>query len=154
MTEKRFIVRTMVLERAIRTVIQDPRIPKRLRSALAVYQDQPTVLNNSEIELRRWLTERAGLLKAIRPSLVELCQSRNTRSDPHEHGVSRNSEITAIEREIEIRLWHNDESLDWSVEIDGQRHEHVTSEVMEALVECALIVAQMSLTRALAGALQ
>jgi len=56
-----------------------------------------------------------------------------------------------MEREIKICLWHNDELLDWSIEIDGQRHEHVTSEVMEALVECALIVAQMSLTRPVAS---
>jgi hypothetical protein len=122
-----------------------------LRFALAVYEDQPTVLKNSESELRRSLTGRAGLRKIIRPNLVELCQSHNTQSDSQGLGMSGNSEITAIEREIKICLWHNDESLDWSVEIDGQRHEHVTSESLEALVECALIVAQMSLTRALAS---
>jgi hypothetical protein len=35
---------------------------------------------------------------------------------------------------------------DWSVVINGQRHEHVTTEVVEALVECELIVAETSLT--------
>jgi hypothetical protein len=50
-------------------------------------------------------------------------------------------------RQIKINLWHNDEVLDWSIEINGQRHEHVTDEVMEALVETALIVAETSLAR-------
>jgi hypothetical protein len=57
-------------------------------------------------------------------------------------------------QQIKIDLWHNDEALDWSIEIDGLRHEHVTSEVMETLVECALIVAEKSLTDAVTGLLQ
>jgi hypothetical protein len=48
-------------------------------------------------------------------------------------------------RQIKIDLWHNDEALDWSIEINGLRNEHVTSETLEALVECALIVAEGSL---------
>jgi hypothetical protein len=43
-------------------------------------------------------------------------------------------------RQIEIDLSHNDEALDWSIEINGLRNEHVTSETIEALVECELIV--------------
>jgi hypothetical protein len=50
-------------------------------------------------------------------------------------------------KELKIGLWHDDEALDWSIEINGQRHEHVTSEILEALVECALIVAETSLTK-------
>jgi hypothetical protein len=57
-------------------------------------------------------------------------------------------------QQIKIDLWHNDEALDWSIEINGLRHEHVTSEIMETLVECALIVAEKSLTRAVTGLLQ
>jgi hypothetical protein len=57
-------------------------------------------------------------------------------------------------QEIKIDLWHNDEALDWSIEINGLRHEHVTSEIMETLVECAFIVAENSLTRAVTGLLQ
>jgi hypothetical protein len=115
MTEQPTIVPIMTLEQAIRTVIHDLRVPEKLRTALAAYQDVSNDPNNQEIDTR-WTdqTEPACLGKAIR-----------------------------------LILWHNDESLDWSVEIDGQRHEHVTSEVMEALVECAVIVAQMSFTRAL-----
>jgi hypothetical protein len=55
---------------------------------------------------------------------------------------------------IKIDLWHNYEALDWSIEINGLRHEHVTSEVIETLVECALIVAEKSLTRPVTGLLQ
>jgi hypothetical protein len=52
-------------------------------------------------------------------------------------------------KELKIDLSHNYEAQDWSVEINGLRHEHVTSEVLEALVECALIVAETSLTKPL-----
>jgi hypothetical protein len=57
-------------------------------------------------------------------------------------------------RQIKIDLWHNDEALDWSIEIDGLRYEHVSSEILETLVECALIVAQESLTSVAPGILQ
>jgi len=50
-------------------------------------------------------------------------------------------------RKIIIDLWRNDETLDWSIEINGWRHEHITSEIVEALVESQLIVAETSLTR-------
>jgi hypothetical protein len=48
-------------------------------------------------------------------------------------------------QQIKITLWLNNETRDWSVEIDGQYHPHVTSDVVEALVECELIVAETSL---------
>jgi hypothetical protein len=57
-------------------------------------------------------------------------------------------------QQIKIDLWHNNEMLDWSIEINGLRHEHVTSEIIETLVECAVIVAEKSLTRGVAGLLQ
>ena len=41
---------------------------------------------------------------------------------------------------IEIVLWF-DQSNDWSLEVNGVRHEHVTSQLVEDLVECALVVA-------------
>jgi hypothetical protein len=46
--------------------------------------------------------------------------------------------------EITIRLWRNRAGDDWSLEINGQRYEHVSTEIMENLVECALIVAEGS----------
>jgi hypothetical protein len=51
-------------------------------------------------------------------------------------------------QEINIKLWRNDDAQDWSVEINGLRHEHITSRIMEDLVECALIVAERTLTEA------
>ena len=57
-------------------------------------------------------------------------------------------------QQIKIDLWHNDEMLDWSIEINGLRHEHVSSEIVETLVECALIVAEKSLTRVVTRVLQ
>ena len=50
-------------------------------------------------------------------------------------------------REINIKLWLDD-AQDWSIEINGLRHEHVSSEIMEDLVEVALILAEESLTEA------
>jgi hypothetical protein len=49
-------------------------------------------------------------------------------------------------REITVKLWHND-SDDWSIEINGLCHEHVTSAIIESLVECELIVAETSLAK-------
>jgi hypothetical protein len=46
------------------------------------------------------------------------------------------------------KLWRNDQAQNWSIEINGLLHEHVSSEIMEVLVECALIVAEKSLTEA------
>jgi chromosome segregation ATPase len=66
----------------------------------------------------------------------------------------RTDVCTIGEKEIEISMWINDGSLDWSVEINGCRHEHVTSGVMEALIEGAVIAAEASLTRAVSHGLQ
>jgi len=57
-------------------------------------------------------------------------------------------------QQVKINLWHNDEAMDWSIEDNGLRNEHVTSEIIESLVECALIVAEKSLTSAVTGLLQ
>jgi hypothetical protein len=45
-----------------------------------------------------------------------------------------------------IQIWFNEVARDWSIEINNLRHEHVTNKIMEDLVECALIVAERSLT--------
>jgi hypothetical protein len=47
--------------------------------------------------------------------------------------------------EIGIRLWSNDGAEDWSIEINGLRHEHVCAQEMEELVEAAMVVAEKSL---------
>ena len=59
------------------------------------------------------------------------------------------SHPTGNEQTIQLLISRSEESLDWSIEVNGHLHEHVTSEVMEALVECAVIVAETSLMRAI-----
>jgi hypothetical protein len=48
-------------------------------------------------------------------------------------------------REIHIKLQRNDELKDWSMEINGRLHEHVSDEGLTDLEEGALIVAAKSL---------
>ena len=48
-------------------------------------------------------------------------------------------------QQLTLRLWLN-ETPDWSIEINGQRYEHIETEIMEALVEAALIRAEMYLS--------
>lgn len=47
-------------------------------------------------------------------------------------------------QELGIKLWHNDGVEDWSIEINGLRHEHVCAQEMEELVEAAMVVAERS----------
>jgi hypothetical protein len=152
MTEQQqTIVRVIAIEQAIQAVIRDLRIPEKLRTALAVYQHLRDPSNRGIDILPGRQAERTCLPKAIRYSLADVCQPYNSPGSTNEDCGIPNCLPATIEQEIEIRMWHNDESLDWSVEINGQRHEHITSEIMEALVECALIVAQMSLTQVVAA---
>jgi hypothetical protein len=48
-------------------------------------------------------------------------------------------------REINIKLFRNEELHDWSMEINGRFHEHISNEGLTDLVEGALIVAAKSL---------
>jgi hypothetical protein len=50
-------------------------------------------------------------------------------------------------REISIKLWRNEELHDWSMEINGRFHEHISNEGLTDLVEGALIVAVKSLVQ-------
>jgi hypothetical protein len=65
----------------------------------------------------------------------------------HEDDFLLSSESAVIEQGLRIRVQFNKPSLDWSVEINGHRNEGVTSEVMEALIESA-VVAAVTLLRA------
>jgi hypothetical protein len=85
----------------------------------------------------------------VRPTCCHSRKAKNERT-----GQSSGLRTCSCMLQIKIDLWHNDEAQDWSIEINGLRHEHVTSEIMETLVECALIVAEKSLTRAVTGLLQ
>ena len=48
-------------------------------------------------------------------------------------------------KELHLQIWRNEEAGDWSVVINGLRYEHISSQVLEDLVECAVIVAENSL---------
>jgi hypothetical protein len=58
-------------------------------------------------------------------------------------------------RTVSIRLWRHFDSQDWSVEIDGAHHSHVSSATVDALAEYAVALAQQVLlqqeTAALGG---
>jgi hypothetical protein len=49
-------------------------------------------------------------------------------------------------RRITITLEHNAAMHDWSIDINGQQYEHITSEIAEAFVEHQMIVAETILT--------
>jgi hypothetical protein len=49
-------------------------------------------------------------------------------------------------QEINIKLWRNDGADDWTVELNGRRHEHVCAQEIEDLIEAAVSVAEKSLT--------
>jgi hypothetical protein len=46
---------------------------------------------------------------------------------------------------INIKLSRNCSEQDWSVEIDGSLHDHVSTRTLDDLVEYALVVAQQNL---------
>ena len=64
-------------------------------------------------------------------------------SEPNNSASGQNGSSV---QQIRITLWHNFAMRDWSAVINGQCHEHVTIEVIEALVESELIVAETALT--------
>jgi hypothetical protein len=138
MTEQRNVVRVDNLETAIETVLHDLRVPKSLRAALAVYHNQRAGLNNRGLRI---LAGGSSDLSKGSGGAAEGCQ-RDNLSASDKDGTILNRAPATIVQGIAIQMWFNDESLDWSVEINGQCHEHVTSEVMEALVECAVLVAE------------
>jgi hypothetical protein len=48
-------------------------------------------------------------------------------------------------KELNLQISRNEEAGDWSVVINGLRYEHISSQILEDLVECAVIVAENSL---------
>ena len=141
MTKQSTIVRTDPREQAIQTVIRDIRIPKDLRIALGAYQIQRADLNNHGISVVP--PKSTGLTTAFRRA--DGCQPDNLGSC--EDATQDTAVFTDLVRGIAVQMWINIESLDWSVEINGYRHEHITIEVMEALIECAVIQSVGSVMR-------
>ena len=48
-------------------------------------------------------------------------------------------------REIKIKLWRHDEEKDWSAEVYGKRHIHISTKTVDELVEYVLVAAQQAL---------
>jgi hypothetical protein len=48
-------------------------------------------------------------------------------------------------KELHLQISRNEEAGDWSVVINSLRYEHISSQILEDLVECAVIVAENSL---------
>jgi hypothetical protein len=48
-------------------------------------------------------------------------------------------------KEINIRIWRNDKEQDWSIDVDGALHHHVSAKTIDDLVEYAIVAAQQSL---------
>jgi hypothetical protein len=145
MTERKNVVRVDALEKTIEALTHDLRVPKRLRVALAVFQKERTVPKDRGLSL---LPVRSiGLSRGL-GAIADVCQCNDAQSSSDEERTILSRVQTTVEQGLEIQMWLNDESLDWSVEINGQCHEHVSSDVMEALVECALIMAEASLMKA------
>jgi hypothetical protein len=48
-------------------------------------------------------------------------------------------------RELNLQISRDEEAGDWSIAINGLCYEHVSSHILEDLVECAVLVAENSL---------
>jgi hypothetical protein len=48
-------------------------------------------------------------------------------------------------KELHLQIWRNQEAADWSIVINGLRYEHISSQILEDLVECSVIVAENAL---------
>jgi len=73
----------MTLEEAVRTVIHDLRVPEKLRTALAVYQEVSNDPNNHEIDtLWTEQTVIAGLETACLTKAEKSHQAMRSKSQP------------------------------------------------------------------------
>jgi hypothetical protein len=48
-------------------------------------------------------------------------------------------------QEIKFKLWRNTEAADWSIEILGRLHSHVSTTTVDELVEYVTVAAQQAL---------
>jgi uncharacterized protein (UPF0147 family) len=143
MAEQFTSARIDTLEQAIQAIVHDDRVPKALRTALEAYQERRVELNKAEH--RRMLSGWTEITY-----LPNMTHSRDAGPYP----CSSPTESTVVEQALWVHMHYNRQSHDWSVTINGHLHEHVTSEVVEALVECAMICAETSLMEAIPQRLQ
>jgi hypothetical protein len=45
-----------------------------------------------------------------------------------------------------IMCWHKSGRRDWSIAIDGRLHAHISTEILEALIESEVLITETSLT--------
>ncbi len=107
--------------------------------------EQPASGRNDPLQQAIQKVIRDARLPSTLRAALEVYQGNRDNGTTLSRRCALSPHPTAIEQGIQIYILRNDESLDWSVEINGHLHEHVASEVMEALVECAVIVAETSL---------
>ena len=141
MTKRSTLVRTDPLDQAIQTVIQDIRIPKKLRTALAFYQKQQADSNNHGISVVP--PKSTNPLNTFRRA--DDCRPDNSGSNEGDN--IENGAFTDLARKIDIHMWMNVESLDWSLEINGHRWEHATLEDVESLIECSVVATVSSVMK-------
>jgi hypothetical protein len=48
-------------------------------------------------------------------------------------------------QEIKIKLWRHTEEKDWSAEVYGKLHEHISAKTVDELVEYVVVAAQQAL---------
>jgi hypothetical protein len=54
-------------------------------------------------------------------------------------------------QEIKIKLWRHNDKNDWSAEVYGRLHKHISTETVDELVEYVLVAAQQALLETDAG---
>jgi hypothetical protein len=150
MTKQSTILRTDPLDQAIQTVIQDFRIPKNLRAALVVYQTKRAKLTNHGISV----VPRRSTSPSTDSRVGYGCQPDDSRSFANGDGSILNGICTDLGQGMNIQMSIDPESLYWSVEINGDRHERITREDMESLIEVFVIITGNSLIRLLSARLQ
>jgi hypothetical protein len=141
MTRQSIIARQDALEQAILTVIKDARIPKTLRTALEVYGRQWAEPNNHGISVVP--PKSTNPFNTFRRA--DDCRLDNSGSNEGDN--IENGAFTDLARKIDIHMWMNVESLDWSLEINGHRWEHATLEDVESLIECSVVATVLSVMK-------
>lgn len=68
-----------------------------------------------------------------------------TRCDAEAASGPRVRNGGTLMHEINIKLWRHTEEQDWSAEVHGRRHEHISTKTVDELVEYVLVATQQAL---------
>jgi hypothetical protein len=135
MTTRSTILQPDTLEKAIQTVIRDGRVPRKLRTALEVYLAQS---NKHGMGTMRSETDTTCVRQII---------SSSAEPYPCNDSCLLSCESIVLEQGRRITMKYNEQSLEWSLDINGKRYERLTSQDMEALIECDVIATEILLMR-------